>query len=743
MIDKLREVISGYITHYGNADDWEEMRFLYAVYSYISFLVMALDSLGIKTSDICKSAIDMGLESKEIVEFIFSIDGSSKLAVEILQLLSTEEIDDVNVIYQDFLSVDYIVRDRKVIFEGGKNSRDTLGSYYTQEDFAYEISRKAIDEYINNCDSCPEEISVADFSCGCGAFLLAARKYCAQKNIRAKILGVDVDPIAVMIARARLYNAEETKDTFVKVVLGNPLLKENRCIQKIDSFCMALKGRFYNSYLGIVIDGKYDIEIGNPPWEKIRFEEKKFLSHYVPNNLIDTKQNRKKTIDKASKNNKEFYFALLGDYEKAKVEIKLNSAFEYTKAGELNTYALFTEFALNRAEKNGVIGLIVKSSLLKMPVYSMFLKSVMDSKKIYEVYMFVNRNKIFNIDAREEFSVIFFKDQNQEDLKIAVDIDAYKAFYEKEKIILSQKTLELLNPETGMIPNIRSNEELNFLCRVYSCNPMFGELYKESHFGRLVHLTNHSQYIVNNDIPGYLPVYEGKFIELYTGKYATFCGVEDEGKYKNKATARIITNITGDEYPESRFFIQSDAWHNISKNFTGDYIVAWRSLTSATNRRTMLATILPLIPTCQSVQLLQIADEEKMLEVLVLFNSIIFDYIVRLKMAGLDLTQTIIKQIPVPKEDNYNKVVCFYGKETTIKKHILSRLKVLYEDDVRVSNLFENSKCYSIETRNRRQIIAELDVLVGALYGLDKTEVKKIAGKFNKYYSNEEVEQWF
>lgn len=34
-----------------------------------------------------------------------------------------------------------------------------------------------------------------------------------------------------------------------------------------------------------------------------------------------------------------------------------------------------------------------------------------------------------------------------------------------------------------------------------------------------------------------------------------------------------------------------------------------------------------------------------MLHILALFNSVVFDYIVRLKMAGLDLTQTIIKQI--------------------------------------------------------------------------------------------------
>lgn len=88
--------------------------------------------------------------------------------------------------------------------------------------------------------------------------------------------------------------------------------------------------------------------------------------------------------------------------------------------GELNTYALFTEYVLKHISKKGIVGIIVKSSLLKMPVYSEFMKHSMDSKKIYEVYMFVNRKKIFNIDSREEFSVVYYSNDNKNDLQIAV-----------------------------------------------------------------------------------------------------------------------------------------------------------------------------------------------------------------------------------------------------------------------------------------------------------------------------------
>lgn len=742
MVNKLRELIAQYITQNGNIDSWEEIRSLYSIYTYVSFLVIALKYIDGKVTDIKNRALDLRIENEENIEWIFSQPGSEKLAKEVAGLINDEEIIDINGLYQDYLSVDFSAYNNQISFSGGKNSRDTLGSYYTQEDFAYEISKKAIEEYIKNCSATQETIRVIDFSCGGGAFLLAAKKICDEKEINVDLFGVDVDPIAIMITKTRLVN-EHVDASNMHISLGNPLLRSNGQSNSRDSFVLAIKGRYYNSNLGIDIYDCYDIAIGNPPWEKIRFEEKKFLSHYVQSDLIDTKKNREKCAACASEENRKFYSAMIADYENAKNEIKKNDEFQDTRVGELNTYALFTEYALNHISNNGIVGLIVKSSLLKMPVYSEFMKHNMSSKNLFEVYMFVNRRKIFNIDSREEFSVVYYKRQNKEDLQIAVNIEEYKGFFDRNKIGISCEMLDLLNPETSMLPNISNNEELKFLCNIYSHNPAFGEKYKDCRFGRLVHLTNHSQHILRHCQEGYLPIYEGKFIELYTGKYATFKDMNMDDKYKSKATARTIEDVTGEEYPESRYYIDSEVWNNLSKNFNDGFVIAWRSLTSATNRRTMIATVLPLVPTCQSIQLLQMNQNDDMIQILALFNSIIFDYIVRLKMAGLDLTQTIVKQIPVPSDANYETTIIFQEKEDKLKNHIASRLNILYADDIRVSGLFDKYYDNEIVDKPRKQVIAELDSLVGCLYGLSKDEIRRIAKTFHKYYTKEEVEQWF
>lgn len=742
MMGKLHNLVAKYMNKTIDLDDWEDIRKKYFEYSYLAFMTLCAHEI---KSDCTANEIDEIIGVNNIVEesillYIIKIADSYEFISEVLSAINDYGDININCLYQNYIATDFSIVDDEVRFKGGKNNRDILGSYYTQEEFAYEITQKAIEEFLDNNQEEIKELKIADYSCGGGAFLVVACRICNQKRIRADIYGYDVDPIAVMITRHRLRLENGLK---YEIVLGNPLLITKDDIEPLEKFKRAEIGRFYSSEMGVVSQGNVMIALGNPPWEKIRFEEKKFLMHYVDNQEIGSKAGREKYIQKISEANKIFYHCFISDYEKAKRLIKEEECFCKSSCGELNTYAIFTELCRNMVCDGGIIGLIVKSSLTKIPVYSAFFRDMTKNKDLYEVYMFTNRNKIFNIDSREEFSVVFLKKNNTKNLRVALNIERYEKFADRKKIELSYDLLNKLNPETGMIPNISHNGELEFLAGIYEKHDTFGMQYPDCKFGRLVHLTNHSESIMKQDDIGYIPIYEGKFIELYTAKYATFSGMDEIDKYKNKASAKMICDIDGEEYPESRFFIKEEVWNNLARNFNDDCVIAWRSLTSATNRRTMLATLLPLIPTCQSIQILQLPKRE-MLHILALFNSVVFDYIVRLKMAGLDLTQTIIKQIPVPGTKLFEKELVYMGERATIEKHINSRIKMLYASDRRLDNFFADVDTYPIKGEvSRKQIIAEIDKLAAQIYGIKQDTFKNILHEFGKYYSEKEVEAYF
>lgn len=746
MITKLYDKVSEYTSKTSNAVLWQDIRKKYFEYSYLAFMAICARKLKneCEAAEVEQLLYDNGIMEPQVVSYVLEAPHAIKYIAEIIDIIKPETVCDINSLYQEYLSSDFMLSGSTVVFETGKNSRDILGSYYTQEEFANEITKKAIDDYF--LDKKPSDgfrLKIADYACGGGAFLVSACKLCQERNIPVEVYGYDVDPIAVMITKFRLINETNVESRYVNISLGNPLLQPKKGVELIDKFKLAELGSFYSSRMGIIPEQNMSIIVGNPPWEKIRFEEKKFLHHYTSMERIETKADRENYLKKLSEENSIFYNTFYSEYAEAKRSIKKDIRFRNSCCGELNTYALFTELCRNSLCEGGVVSLIVKSSLVKMPVYSGFFKDMTKNKDLYEIYMFVNQKKIFAIDSREEFSVIYLKKGNKANLRLALNLTAYQDFSHSNKMELSYDLLHKLNPDTGMIPNITNHEELQFLISIYEKHPVFGAIYPECRFGRLVHLTNHSDSIKKNKENGYEPIYEGKFIELYTGKYASFSGMNEKEKYQNKATARRIQDIDGEEYPEARFFIKGDVWRHLSKSFEDSYIVAWRSLTSATNRRTMLATVLPLIPTCQSIQILQLPNEE-LLRVLALFNSIVFDYIVRLKMAGLDLTQTIIKQISIPDSTAFRKEIFFIDTSARIETHIHSRIKILYMSDKRLAHMFDDIETYPIENnKSRKEIVAEIDKLIAMAYGIDEIILKKIAASFEKYYTKEEVEQWF
>lgn len=741
MINSLRNKVSEYVTRNADVNDWESIRESFGAYSYLAFLCIAI--MGKAQVNSLSSVIDQALtykiETKAVLEEIAKTKDADKYVSDILEIIGCVEAIDIERLYQEYLSVDFSLKDGKIVFGNGKNNRDVLGSYYTQKEFAEIITRKAFDDYKQR-NRLPSKLVIVDYSCGGSIFLLAALSICLKQGINADIYGYDVDPIAVLISRTKIISLNKSNGVNISIILGNPLLPSAG--NYVDKFKKAISGRYYNKKMGVDSVGSADIVLGNPPWEKVRFEEKKFLYHFCPNSEVGTKADRDLLMSSVNPCNKAYYDALISDYEECKNTFKESELFKYSSCGEINTYALFTEFGRNMLNTNGVLSLIIKSSLVKMPVYKNFFKDLTSLGELYELYQFTNKNKIFNIDSREEFSVIYISASKGHNLKVALSLTEYKKMFSSEMVSLSYDDLALINPETGMIPNIKNIADLQFLIDMSKKHRAFDDVYQNCRFGRLVHLTNHSNMISKEYVSGYVPIYEGKFIELYTGKFATFKEMLPEEKYKNKASAKNIDDPQGKEYPESRYFIEENTWKNLSKNFNEGLVVMWRSLTSATNRRTMLATILPITPTCQSIQLLQLTDERQMLHLLALFDSIVFDYIVRLKMVGLDLTQTIIKQIPVPPTERYDDQLEYKGIVASYSKHIISRLKMLYQDDNRLADVFSKYKTYEVNN-TRRILIAEIDQIIGYLYGLDNVSIKKIAYSFETFYSKDEVAAYF
>ena len=572
----------------------------------------------------------------------------------------------------------------------------------------------------------------------------------SRKKLATQLRGVDVNPIALMITIARIVSAVEAEDdenllreVAKNFIVGNPLLHSDKIAPlevRFDNFAL---NRLYAETEGInclELEQQNLVVLGNPPWEKLRFEERAFFRPVCPAiSAISQKNKREKEIKKLAVNwleLLEYYQLLQDDYASVKKEIPKHPLLKVSLVGELNTYAMFAELASRLTEKDGFAAIIAKSALVTSTCYSSCFRHFVNQGSLSEVFLFDNREKLFQIDSREKFCVLFFGGEHAGGIKVHYGLTKQEQILSSVPINVTSEELELINPETGLLPNVADSKEFSFLLRTHRSLSVFAKEFPKCHFGRLVHLTAHAEHISTKSEKTRVPIYEGKFIEQYDNRFSTFAGMSADERYQAKASAR---RQPGDSFvapkpaPECRYFIDKKFWESFLDRYDQPYSLCWRSLTSPTNQRTMIASIIPSMPTCQSVQLLQTTPVEDLLMILALFNSKVFDFFVRLKMGGIDLTQSVVRQIPVPFREAWNSMVTLHGVDYTALDAVRALERLLYRNEPDLCGLWDgvpeikNADNYYKTAADVRE---EIDKIIFQMYGLTSAEEKMVRNSF-------------
>ena len=653
--------------------------------------------------------------------------------------------------YENLLNIELALSKDSISLQIGKSSRDATGSYYTPKDLAYATAKKALNCICNSNGY--SDFRIADLSCGCGEFFEACYSILSEdKNLKPETIismfrGIDVDPTALQICICRLLKKvplSEWKNIICNFRLGNPLIYANNEIGFMERINLFALGRLYAPEMGIDIveDEAFcniDLVIGNPPWEKIRFEERRFFAHICPEiAAITKKDSRQKAINELEKTWADLYYwsqDVQNDYSLMTAKTYRHPLIQLSVCGELNTYALFTELANNLLSEEGISSLVLKSSIVTSPVNKPLFSSYLNKGQIRNISLFENKAKIFNIDSRERFCVLTTSKKANPNFSFSAGLTTVDEYLADNYITVEPQDIKLINPSTGMIPNVNDTHHISLLIHSHRRLPIFESVFPDCHFGRLIHLTAHAKYIGRTESSEKLPIYEGKFLEQYNARFSTFEGASEDKKYSAKASAiKIPASNDCPPFPQSRFFVEKSLWNKYLHQYPSKYSLCWRSLTSPTNYRTMIAMILKTQPTCQSVQMLQTDDYQELVLLLGLFNSKPFDYFVRLKMPGIDLTQSVVRQIPVPSPEDFDRVLEYRGNHCTIKKHVLSYVAFLLSKEPTLEDLIAdiNANVYpvpdEISSCAAKQYIDELFINA---YGYSKSEGADILNSFS------------
>ncbi|GAB4495775.1 MAG: N-6 DNA methylase [Anaerolineales bacterium] len=147
---------------------------------------------------------------------------------------------------------------------------------------------------------------------------------------------------------------------------------------------------------------------------------------------------------------------------------------------------------------------------------------------------------------------------------------------------------------------------------------------------------------------GYLPLYEAKMIWHYDHRYGTYADVD------GRASTQLPTPDDR-QHADPHFLVQPWYWVDAAEvqarlgDWGRGWLLGFRNVTNATNERTAIFSLLPISGVGHSMPLLFALNVHANLvpSLLANFTAIPFDYFVRQKVGGMNMTFGYIQQLPV------------------------------------------------------------------------------------------------
>ena len=461
--------------------------------------------------------------------------------------------------------------------------------------------------------------------------------------------------------------------------------------------------------------GGFDVVLGNPPWERIKLQEKEWFAQREPDVAAAANKAERAKLIKAIKTSNPFlYEQFLADSriaEGTSQYIRLSGKYPLCGRGDVNTYTIFAELNRQIISPKGRVGCIIPSGIASDDTTKFFFQDLTKKSCLVSLYDFENRKKIFPaVDSRMKFSLLTVAG-----IEGRIEGGADLSFFNQSvhdlddrerRFKLSSAEIRMLNPNTQNCAIFRNVKDAVLTKAVYRRVPI---LWQEKgseitqveknpwrvKFSRMFDMSNDSYLFctrdelesggftlegncfVKNGTERFLPLYEAKMMHHYNHRFGDYCDLPAESKSTKLPNIPIKRLEKTDYLPLPRYWV---AESEVRKKVPDDvkYLMGWRGITNVTNERTVISAVIPFAAIGHSLILFSFSD--KLFSPLFIANAstFVFDYVARQKIGGTNLTQNYIKQFAILDPD-YSEWISGLDWSETFGEFILPRvLELVY-----------------------------------------------------------------
>ncbi len=649
--------------------------------------------------------------------------------------------------------------------------------------------------YWRDCLTELRKLKIVDPACGSGAFLIQAydvledlylyvlEHLVFHEGERAEqlseqipdfilhdnLFGVDLSPEAVEISQLALWirsarPGRTLADLSSNIVCGNSLVSDKAGHPHAMDWRETFKDVFSRP------EGGFDCVIGNPPWERLKLQEREFFDAVEP--AIAGAMNasaRRKMIAELEKTNPHLNKRYLD--AKAAAESVLNHVrtcgrFPLAGKGDINTYAVFAELAHSIVAPGGMVGLLVPTGIATDHTSRQFFGKLVDSKAFRGLYDFENKAPVFpDVHRSFKFSVLLFggaerKSESMDFVFFAHDMHDLRK--KSRHIVLTAQDLKQLNPNTRTCPIFRTRRDADLTRAIYGRVPVLIDRNRKEggnpwgvRFFTMFHQTNKAAlFSTREELKAarcardgafwkkgkkrYLPLYEAKMVQAYDHRAASVVVKADNWMRQGQTVETSPADHVNPEYcAEPRWWVDETEVDRALPVERRPAHICFKDVTSPTNMRTMIASFIPHVGAVNSAPLL--LTEPKIKErtlccLLANLNSFALDFVARQKVGGVHLNFFIIEQLPVFSPDCYMDA-CPWSRRQKLVDWISPRVLKL---TCTSSDMIPLAKAagftppvHKWKPDERENLLAELDAAYMLLYGIERSDAEYILSTFS------------
>ena len=231
-----------------------------------------------------------------------------------------------------------------------------------------------------------------------------------------------------------------------------------------------------NDYIGW--GGGFDVVLGNPPWERVKLQEKEWFASKSAE--IATARNasiRKRLIVSLQDSDPTLYRSFLDDSRRADGEshfVRNSGRYPLCGRGDINTYAIFAELDRQLADSSGTVGCIVPSGIATDDTTKLFFQDLISAGKLRSLYDFQSGPGYFDSIAHGTFKFCLLTLGHAETAsKFAFFLRDVVQLTERDRIFtLTAGDIQLLNPNTGTCPILRTWRDAELIKAIYRRAPV-------------------------------------------------------------------------------------------------------------------------------------------------------------------------------------------------------------------------------------------------------------------------------